>query len=162
MAMILTSAIVLSSTLGTIGTNVIVSTISTTITSIIISLKTIAGCYVNHPTITNVLDNLNNYDFEFKTSILRHIIEEHKHLNSIDSIKESLLGVNEVLSEIHIQVAELEKCILDHNKKYFTSWRTFEWNGNVKIFTNLNEKLDRRCNYLFDILKIYSNKKPSN
>lgn len=142
---------------STIGTDLIIGTITSTTSSIggMIKYLTIN----NQPGIKEVISFLNNIDLEFTINIIDQLVKEQTGKELQDSVKKSLLGVNEILQKIHNELNSIKKSIELHNTKYLNYYRSFVCDLNIDVLGKHNNILKHRYNILFELLKIYNNEK---
>jgi len=141
------------SVITTVGTNIIVGTITTTTSSIISVVKYLATN--NQPGINEIVTALNNIDLEFTISIIEQLVKEQEHKELSESIHQALTGLHKILELIHEELNTIKIAIENHNSKYFTNWRSFSWTGNLDSIKKYNEIFKHRYSILFELLKIY-------
>jgi hypothetical protein len=139
---------------GSVGTNIIVGTITTTTSSIgrILSYLTTSS----KPGLKDIVSLLGTIDLEFTIGIIDQVVREQNDKPLHESIKKALLGVNEILNKIHKELETIQIAIDNHQQKYFSSWRSFEWDGNIENLKCHNDILKNRYDMLVNLLKIYS------
>lgn len=137
---------------SSLGTDVLVGTITKTTNSI----TSMIGYLVqnNKPGINDVTEFLSSIDLEFTIGIIEQVVKEQEGKSLNDSIKKALIGVNSILELIHTELDTIKQAIDQHSSKYFNSWRSFSWNGNVTTLKKHNEILQHRYSMLFELLKI--------
>lgn len=140
--------------INTAGTNLIINTITTTTTSIFGVLKTITT--TSGPKVKEYIDQIKVIDLEFTITILDQLVKEQEDKVLQESVKRALVGVNEILLNIHKELKILEESIRYHNTKYFNDWRSFSSTASIELIKQHNDILKNRYNMLFELLKIYS------
>ncbi|QKF94078.1 hypothetical protein QKU48_gp0620 [Fadolivirus algeromassiliense] len=140
--------------ISSVGTNLIIGTITTTTSSIAGMIKYLASS--NQPGISEIINMLSEIDLEFTINIIQQVVKEQNDKPLNESVKHALLGVSEILEKINKELDSIKGAIEYHNTKYFNGWRSFSWNGNMLILKNHNEILKHRYNLLFELLKIYN------
>jgi hypothetical protein len=143
-----------TSVVSSIGTNLIITTITNTTSSItnMISYLTTSS----QPGLKEILNVITDCDLEFTINIIRQLVEEQKDTRLNESIKKALIGVSNILDSIYEELNSVKKAIELHNSKYFNNWRSFEWSGNIENIKRHNIILTHRYTLLFELLKIYS------
>lgn len=141
-----------TSIVGSIGTDVLIATVTTTTTSII---NMIGYLTTNtQPGINDILNIIKKVDLEFTVNIIEQLVKEQEGKELSQSIKKALLGVNEILKHINTELDLIKQAIDYHHTKYFNYWRGFVWNGNISTIQNYNDILKNRYSILFELLKI--------
>lgn len=153
---IIGTAIITSPTVvASVGTNLLVGTVTTTASSIGSLIKYLTTN--TSPGINDILAFLTSIDLEFTIGIVEQVVNELDKQNINESIHKVIIGVNEILSLIHQELASVKLAIEDHNAKYFNGWRSFKWTGNLDNIKKHNEIFKHRYGLLFELVKI-SNK----
>jgi len=141
-----------------IGTNLIISTITTTTTAIINVLDYLTtSTYYKTNGISELITNIQEMDLEFTIVVIEQVIREQNDKQLPESIKRALLGLNDILTQIHIELNTIKESIENHTKKYFNNWRYFQCNITTITIRKHYEILKSRHTILFDLLKIYNN-----
>ena len=135
-----------------VGTDFAVRTLTTT-TSSICSLLSHLTSY-DTVGIDDIKNELFKIDLENKVMVIEELIREYEKKEVRPSIKRAILGVNEILSKIHDELTIIKEAVETHQKKYFSSWRSFDCKYNIKILQKHKAILDERYNLLIDLLKI--------
>ena len=148
-----------SSFVGTLGTDIVIRTLTTTTSSI--------GSVISYlstntkPGASDITDTLTSLDLEFTVNIIESVVKEYEDKELSSAIKKIILGVNEVLESIHMELNAIKEAIEYHNSKYFKGWRSFSWNSNSGNMDNIkkhNDVLRNRYKMLLGLLKIYNQK----
>jgi len=140
-----------------IGTELIIRTINGTTTSIYNTLKSITVS--SEPNVKEYVDKISSIDLKFTISVMHELIKEQQAEKELpESIKMSLIGVNDILLEIDSELMAIYDAIKNHKNKYFSSWRTFSCKYNIEQIVYLNDTLNNRYSMLFNLLKIYNKK----
>ena len=108
------------------------------------------------PYMKDVNKLLNKLDIQAKITILHDLVKEQEHRKIKESVKKSLIYVNESLDYIHKELDCINKLVEENKQKYFQSWRTLDCSLNLAKIEYHNKTLDRRVKLLVDLLKIYS------
>ena len=139
-----------------IGTDIALRTLSTTASSVtgIISYLTVN----QKPGLSDIVNTLSSLDLEFTVTIIENVTKELDHNDLNNPLNKALEGVNEILLQIHKELNAIKDAIEYHNSKYFKSWRSFSWSGNMEKIKQYNDILISRYGMLLDLLKIYSKK----
>lgn len=139
--------------------SILIPTITSSANSIITTINNISNLKTNTQNIKDIITKLQNIDLEFTITIISQFIEEQKNKNLNVSITKTLEGVSLTLIKINEQLDEFYNLINVHNKKWFSSYRTFECNNNIEILDNYNKILKNRYKILFELLKINQHEK---
>lgn len=152
--MLTASTVGLTLTASKIGSDVLISTISTTASSLYKLIKFIMN--TSNPGLKSIQDTLELLDLEHHTNVISKLIKEHNHLSDLkDSVKESMLGVTKILQEIHDELIIIKEAYDKHKNKYFYKWRTFQCKYNIETIKKHKLLLDRRYKTLVDLLILY-------
>ena len=143
-----------SAFVSTVGTDVVIRTLTTTTSSIGSVISYLATN--NRPGATDITNTLLELDLEFTVNVIDSVVKEYEDKELTTAIKKVILGVNEVLEGIHCELNAIKKAIEYHNSKYFNGWRSFSWNGNMDNIKKHNQVLKNRYQMLLDLLKIYN------
>jgi len=139
--------------LTTLGKDVIIKTLTTTTNSIINLSKYML--YINKPYFTDVKLELEKMDINNGVSIIHELVkEQEKYENMNNSIKTSVLGVNDILIKIDNELQIIMDLMANHEKKYFKSFRTFNCDDNIKKIKCYDEILSKRYKLLKDCIMI--------
>jgi len=141
--------------INTVGIDVIGKTISATTTSIASIITHFAS--VDQAGINEFKKVLEEIDLEFKIGVLEELVKEQKGDAPI-SVKKALMGVNDILVKIEVELKTIKKAFEGHQQKYFRGWRTFDCSCNIDTIKRHSELLESRSDELKDLLKIYGNK----
>lgn len=136
-----------------IGTNIIMSTIRATTSSISGIINHIAFEHDNN--IEQIQTFLKDSDMHFTVTTIQAFIHEQNITDSHKSITNALSGVSEILTLIHDSLQSIKNEYDNHKQKYFSSYRTFTWSHSIKVLEGHNNILKHRYNLLFELLKIY-------
>jgi lysophospholipase L1-like esterase len=138
------------SLVNTMGTNLIIKSLTTT-TSSLCSLVVYLTA-TNHP---QIIKKIKKLDLPYKVSIIGNVLTEYKtdEIQSI-AIKQSIIGVQEILEMINNELITLKDIIDTHNSKYFSNWRYLDCYVNVKLLKKYNKILDNRYKMLIELLQI--------
>ena len=141
--------------INTVGIDVIGKTISTT-TSSIASIITHLGS-VDQAGIIEFRKVLEDIDLEFRIGVLEELVKEQKGDAPV-SVKKALMGVNDILVKIEVELKTIKKSFDEHQQKYFNGWRSFDCSCNIETIKKHSQLLRARSTELKDLLKIYSNR----
>ena len=141
-----------ASIVSSVGTNLIISTITTTTSSIGGMIKYLTTS--SQPGTNEILDIIIACDLEFTVLIIEQLVKELNDTCFSESIKKALIGVEQILGSIHRELDNVKKAIETHNTKYLNGWRSFCWNGNIENIRKHNIILRHRYTILFELLKI--------
>lgn len=141
------------SVITSVGTNLIIGTITTTTSSIASLVRYLATN--NQPGINEIVNLLNVTDLEFTIAIIEQLVKEQENKEIKESIHQALIGLHKILELIHEELDTIKKAIEAHNKKMFNGWRSFTWTGNLDTIKKHNEIFKHRYSILFELLKIY-------
>lgn len=138
---------------STISTNLIISSINATVSSISNIIK-----YISHES-NNTNEHITKFlqvtDLQFTITTIQEFINEQKVDNTHNSIVTALHGVSEILTAIHDNLQSIQAEYEQHKQKYFVSYRTFVWSRDISILECNNNILKHRYELLFELLKIY-------
>lgn len=143
--------------ISTIGGDIIMKTITRTTASIYSTFN----LFTNHSPDTNVnyiLDKLDSVDLKHTITVIDELIKEQGENNKTDfhnSIKISLLGVQEILEKISTELDSIYGAVKNHESKYLSTWRSFDCSINIETIFKHKHILDIRTKMLIDLLKIY-------
>ena len=137
----------------TVGTNLIIGTITTTTTSIGSVIKYLVTN--NHPGMDEIINVLTTTDLEYTVTVIQQVIREQECKKIHESIIKALIGVGEILNKIDDELESIKIAMEYHKTKYFAAWRSFSWNGNLETLKQHNNILKHRYTILFELLKIY-------
>lgn len=143
-----------SAVVSTIGTDLIIQTVTTTTSSIGSLIKYLTTS--NQTCIQDILIILRKIDLEFTISIINELVKEQNGKQLNQSVKKALVGVHEILDRIDQELTSIKKAIEYHNTKYFAGWRGFSWNGNIDLIKEHDNTLKHRYMILVDLLEIYN------
>lgn len=143
-----------TSVVSSVGTNLIIGTITTTTSSIGNTIRYLTTS--SQPGINEILDSLKSSDLEFTVNIIEQLVKELNDIHFSESIKKALIGVNQILDLIHMELDSVKKAIELHNNKYFNTLRSFYWNGSIENIRKHNIILKHRYTILFELLKIHN------
>ncbi len=110
----------------------------------------------NKNNMTELLNELESLDIEMKVQIIETFIDELMIKN--ESVKIALFGIGFVLHKIKDDYALLHDSINYHNSKWFSSWRTFDYNVMLLNIKKNNALLDNRFDMLIKIASVISTK----
>lgn len=145
------------SILSGVGTNLLVSTITTTTSSVCGIVRSISSS--NQPGLEYVKAELEKIDLEHNVTVIQELIDEQKVAKDEEvknSVKQALIGVNQILEKIHKELKTIQEAMNHHQTKYFNGWRSFNCKCSIKNIIKHKELLDTRYKMLVDLLKIYN------
>lgn len=143
------------SLLGAIGKDLICKTVSVTTSTTISTLKYITN--TDQPKFEETRVKFEKLDLQHTISVIQELIKEQNSRKDMKkSVKFSILGVDDIIQDINIELAVVKKAMDDHKNKYFSKWRAFDCNKNIDKITNLKRLLDNRYKILTGLLKIYN------
>lgn len=145
-----------ASIFNTVGTNFVIGTITSTISSIGGMIKYFATS--QNSVIEELMNTLNNIDLVFTVNVIDEVVKEQRDQEINSSTRLALIGICDILELIHNELNSINEALFVHNTKYLNNWRSFGWGGNINTIVKHNLILRNRCNMLFELLKI-SNKK---
>lgn len=146
-----TTLITSPTVVASVGTNLIIGTITTTASSIGSLIKYLTTN--TSPGINDILSFLASIDLEFTIGIVEQVVKELDQENIKESLHKAIVGVNEILSLIHQELASVKTAIEDHNAKYLSGWRAFQWTGNLDNIKKHNEIFKHRYGILFTLIR---------
>lgn len=138
---------------STFGTNLILRTLTSTSGSICNMLVRLTA--YDQPYAQDVVTKLNKIDLKFTVNILEQLVKENIDKDISVSVKQALLGVNDILLTIYNELREIQISLDKHEKKYFYKWRCFDCKCNINVIESHKRILDNRYKILIDLLKIY-------
>jgi hypothetical protein len=109
---------------------------------------------MDQPCMKDFKNMLEEIDLEFRIEVLDKLVKEQTE-NVPISVKRALLGVNDILVKIEMELKTVKKSIENHNKKWFKSWRRFNCSCNANTLKKHNKLLMKRSQILTDLLIIY-------
>lgn len=136
-----------------IGTNIIISTIKATTTSISNVIKYITS--ESTGTNDHIIKFLKDSDLYFTVTTIQEFINEQV-ITDHKSVTNALHGVSDILTIINDDFQSIKDEFEKHKKGYFSSYRTFTWSKNVNVLETHNNILKHRYDILFELLKIYN------
>lgn len=138
-----------------LGTDVVISAVTTTTSSVIRVLSYITA--MDHLGTQDIKNRLVDIDLEFFITVLDQLVKEQKEKINKESVKLALVGMNNILEEIHKELNIIKETIEYHQSKYFSSWRSFS-NCSYSIDSIKKHKdiLHQRYEILTDLLSIYN------
>jgi len=141
-----------------IGTNIVMSTIRATTSSITTVLRYIISESSNNS--EHIKHFLTQSDLNFTITTIQAFINEQNINDSQKAIATALEGVSEILTTIHDDLQSIRTECEYHKTRYFSSYRSFTWSKNIETLESHNNILKHRYNLLFELLKIqkFSNK----
>ena len=140
---------------STIGTDIIIKSLTVTTRSVGSLISTIYS--YDEPSIIQIKNKLIDIDLEYMVNIIEEVVKDCNKLdkNNIPiSITKAIHGVTEILDKIHDELTSINQSIIDHEKKYFHKWRSFNCKYNIQSIKKHKIILDSRYNILIDLLKI--------
>lgn len=140
------------SLMSCIGNDLISRTIKKTSDSICCVCRYLMN--YDEPYAYDVVHELKKLDLEFTVSVLQKFIEENKEIEYADSIKESLLKINDILQIICKQLNEIKESVDYHETKYLYKWRSLNCKSNICGVKKNVKILENRYCILMDFLKI--------
>jgi len=140
------------SIISAIGMNVIIKTLTST-TNSICTLITHLTSY-DQPGIEKIIKCLKDIDLEFYITVISQLVNEYKDIQVNSTIKKALLGVNDILEEINLELTIIKEAIEYHKTKYFSSWRKINCKCNINTIKKHKIILENRYKILVDLLKI--------
>lgn len=150
-------ALTFAGTLGSVGTDVVIKTLTTTISGLV---KGISGIMTtNHPYLTEIKKTLEKLDIINEMSIIRFIIQEQTGKNIPNSIKHALESTTETLKNIQMDVDNIGSKIQYHSEVYLPGWRTLDCAPNIESITQHKIIFDKRFMLLKDVILIHNSSK---
>ena len=143
------------SMVNTVGTDLVIRTVATTTSSISNLVRHVTS--FDQPGIDVISQQFKEIDLEHLVSVIHELVHEYQNVDLNNSVKKALLGVNQILENIDIELTELRESIIEHKKKYFNSWRRFNCKCNIENIKRDKSILDLRYKILIDLLKININ-----
>lgn len=132
-----------------VGVDIVMTTFSKTISSIKYAIAYIKS------TDNDVNDLLIQTDLCFTVSIIEDLVKEQKTGALHMSVKEALIGVNEILERIRECLDSVKSELNNYERGYFRSWSKFKWSGDINRLELYDKLLKHRYGILFELLKIY-------
>ena len=142
------------SIVSTIGTDLIIKTLTTTTSSICTVLTHLT--YNDQPSVQDMIDQLKQIDLEHTITVIEELVREQEGKETHTSVKKALLGVHEILEKIHDELKSVQKAVEYHDSKYFRNWRSFNCSYSIETIKKHKLLLDNRYKILIDLLKIYN------
>lgn len=141
------------SILNTVGTNVIVKSVSSVASSIGSLIYVVSSNDKKY--VINIKSSLENMDLEHKVSVIKEFVKEIGNAEVKDSVKLALYGIIEILEKINDELLILDKSIECHDNKYFSGWRGFDCSVNINTLKKHKNILDVRFNLLLELIYVY-------
>jgi len=139
--------------ISTVGKNIIIKTLTTT-TSGLGSLITYFT-HSNQPGVKDINETLREIDLNFTIKVIEELVLEYdKKEIEQRSIKKALLGVNEILTNIHEELSSIQIKVEEHGMKWFSNWRSLDCKESIDKIKRHKLILDHRYRMLIDLLKI--------
>lgn len=137
---------------------IIVKTVAATTNSIYTLIKYIINS--NEPLYKNVQHEITLLDLEFYIGIVNELIKEYDSFicgNSDNNllVSKAIVGVNDIMEKIYIELEKIGDCIKYHNSKWFNTYRTFNCDSNIQQLKEYKTILDKRYGVLIDLLKLH-------
>lgn len=137
---------------GTIGSGIIIKTITTTTSSITALIGYLSKS--DHPNIPELINQLDDIDLDFTINIIGLVVKEQETTELPESINMALVGVNDILILIHKELDEIKSSIELHSNKYLSGWRSFACHTNISSIKKHYNQLERRYKLLFELIKV--------
>lgn len=141
------------SILNTVGTNVIIRTLSTTTSSIGFLISNITTSDKKY--LDDVKGFLETMDLEHKVNVVKELVREISGKDVKDSVKLALLGITEILDKINKELLIIKDATDYHNSKFFGNWRKFDCSCNIETLEKHKKLLDARYSMLLDLVNLY-------
>jgi hypothetical protein len=139
--------------ISTLGKDAIISTLSITTNSVISVSKYILN--IDKPYFNDIKNNLENTDIYNTTLVINEIIgEQEKKQDMNNSIKRAIMGVNDILAKIDIELKTIQDEMNKHEKKFFKSLSKFNCTENINNILKYEKILMKRYDLLKDCLTI--------
>lgn len=147
-----------ASLVSTVGTSLIVRTVTTTTSAIGGSIAHITS--YDQPGVLEVTAKLTTIDLDFKVKVIEELVREQESgvkdgEEFRPSVKKAMIGVLEILENIRTELTVIEEAIRAHEDKYWKNWRSFDCTCNIKTIEAHTKILDQRYAILRDLLLIY-------
>ena len=143
------------SVIRTLGIDVIIHTLQTTTNIIGSSISYITS--IECISIATIKNKLSEIDIEKTINIIHLFIMELSNKTDIkESVKVSIISINEILQKIELELKDIKTEIEYHMSKYFSSWRSINCDNklnNIAINTNI---LEKRFKLLIKLLSVYT------
>ncbi len=142
-------------TIGTIGTDVCLKTVSLTCSK---AVDGVAYMMTNtYPGLEDVTSVLSEKDIGMKIKIIGTMIselqkEEEKHKELKDSVKLSIGSVSEVIERINTTLEEVKQLRKDHEELYFAGWRSIDCTKQVAALKLDSGLLESRLDLMIKVI----------
>ena len=105
------------------------------------------------PQYTAVKLELEQLDICNSVNIMHQLVsEQQKYKTLLDSVKMSILSLNNILSKIEDELNTIKNAMSKHEKKYFNNWRQFDCSINIETIKKHEKVLFKRYKLLRDII----------
>ena len=96
---------------------------------------------------------LNNMDLEANLKVIEALLEELSEKHNSKTVSICLDNVSVMLQKIKGEMDEINKEIKYNESKWFSSWRTVNYENNIKNIIKHNAILEKRLDLLIKIMK---------
>jgi len=149
-----TSLIITAQALNFIN-KISIETVVAMITASTRSINTIIGTIVSNNNINFIKQDLVDLDLDFLVSVISQLVKEQENDNPRESVKYSLISLNNILLEINKELLIMKESVDYHNKKFFSSWRSLDCSININLLKQHKIILNSRYKILSNLLQIY-------
>ncbi len=124
--------------------------------NIVFSIKSIHDIfsYLNSSKHHSIKESLEDLDIKEKIIIVETLLSELKSKQIKKSVKHSVNSVGHSIEEINHNLKKLKDEIEYHNTKYFSNWRTFNYDDIIENLKKKNNLLNCRLDLLIKLLSI--------
>lgn len=140
---------------GAVGTDLIFNAVRSTSCGIINGMNYIYSS--DKSGISHLKFELDKIDLLIKVNIVDSFIHELDNTKISNSVKSSLISVENILFKLKKEIDDITNLIKDHNEKWFAYWRYLDYTAyleNIKIHNNI---LDKRLDLLLKLLQVDQN-----
>ena len=107
-----------------------------------------------HPVVNSVLAEL---DLTSNLIVIEALINqvETERLNKDDPLSICLHQVNSMVHRIKEELEEIKEELVNHEKKWMSSWRTPNYDGPLRRLSGHKKILDKRVEMLIELIKLH-------
>jgi hypothetical protein len=147
--------------LSHLGKDLVIKTLTTTTGSIISIIGYVTS--TDKPYFNDIKYEFQKLDLQNTLSVVEKIIDEQNSSSDMkDSVKAAILGVNDILQDIHNELIVIKDAMDNHEKKYLQYWRSFNCSCNIDTIKEHDNILYKRYELLKDTLIIDMNTRENN
>lgn len=109
-----------------------------------------------HPVINSVLSDLDlQSDLNVIEALIRQVDKQIENLSEDDALAISLHQVDNLVHRIKDELAEIKTELKLHEEKWFSSWRSANYQKPLNRLTRHKKLLDKRVNMLIELIKLH-------